>query len=943
MKKALIVLSVSLLALMPGFAAPRASDLRCEYTVNPDCIDAAMPRLSWIMESGRRADRQTACRILVATSRKGLRSGKADMWDSGKIASGETVGIEYGGKALESTKDYYWTVRIWDSKGKASRWSKPAKWSMGLLSEQDWQGARWIAFRDRETWKSRWDAQKDIEKESASSMDLGGSWPWANWKDSTIFTIWEKTDYDPSPLFRKSFTTDGKVARADLYICGLGYYIPYLNGQRVGDKELNPAMSNFDKRAFYDRYDVTSLIGKDNAVGVMLGRGQYNPTCNDVWGISHSSWIDEPKAIALLRIEYSDGSVENIVTDSTWKTVGGPVVYDDTRHGELYDAREEKDGWDAPGYDDSQWGRASEIDFNTELRAQVMPPVRKFAPLEPVSTSPSLNDSKVFAFEKVMAGWAKVTVKGEEGTKVLVEYCELPTDGPLAAGKDPFYGSFHDRYVCVRQQNGYIMKGEGQETFECMFSYKGFQYVRVSSDRPVEIVSVEAVPVHTDFETVGDFSCSDETVNILQRNSVNGMFGNFEGIPTDCPHREKQGWTCDTYIVSKASMYNFNMAPFYEKWIADLSLSETPQGGYPSVAPSGHDGGNYTTTWPAALVYVPTDMYNFYADTRVLSDNIGNMEALAASSKARELPGKTDIIDDVLGDWISPHPEIDESLPRQNDMAPPEGLPFYGTSAHYLVHRRLAAICAALGLDGKAAYYNARADEIAGRFNDEFYDAQNHDYHGTVPTGYRQSTNATALYYGLVPEEEKDGVTAGLVEHIKAAGNHLGTGFLGIQSLMGFLPEIEPELTYTMVTQPTYPSWGYMVANGATGMWETWDGYDSRNHLPFCCVSEYFYRHLAGIQYDEADPGFRHFFIKPSFIGSLDFVNCHYDSVRGRIESNWRRSGDSIYIDVTVPANTSATVVLPSEVSSVKESGRELKAGNIELGSGRYRFEVKSY
>ena len=431
------------------------------------------------------------------------------------------------------------------------------------------------------------------------------------------------------------------------------------------------------------------------------------------------------------------------------------------------------------------------------------------------------------------------------------------------------------------------------------------------------------------------------------------MLNNLIGIPTDCPHREKQGWTCDTYIASKAASYNFNMATFFEKWVKDLALSQTPQGGFCTVAPSTGYDGNLSTTWPAALVYVPFDVYNFYGDRRILSDNLQSMETLAKSSKAaREIPGKPDIINDVLGDWVSPHPQLDDSLPRQDDMAPPEGLPFYGTTSHYRIHKLLGRICSILGDEKRSEYYANRTKEIASAINGEFFDPSTHSYHGTNPTGYRQSTNATALYYGFVPDDERQAVEDGLVDHIRAADDHLLTGFLGIQSLMGVLPDSNPELTFKMVTQPTYPSWGFMVAQGATSMWETWGGYDSKNHLPFTMVSEYFYRHLAGIRPDESAPGFEKITIQPSFISSLNFVRCHYDSIRGRIQSNWTKSGDGIVtLEVTIPANATGTVVLPRNASDILESGKPLESGargilsasgsQIEIGSGTYKFTFK--
>ena len=926
-----------------------ADDLRCEYSVNPLCMDNPHPRLSWVMCSDVQEDRQTAYRILVASSPELLKEGKADCWDTGKKMGNQTSQIHYEGTPLQSASDYFWKVQLWNKDGQPLPWSKTSKWSTGLFSPKDWQGAKWIAFRDETEWKIRWNAQKAKEKESAAPMTLGGAWPWFNGKDSTIFALKEMGNYDPSPLFRKEFSTrstsplglskKSKVRKATLYVCGLGYYIPYLNGQRIGDKELNPAWTNFEQHVLYDAYDVTTLIKKENVLGFMLGRGQYEPICNDVWGLSLSAWIDQPKVIALLRMEYHDGTVENVVSDNTWKTAGGPVVYDDTRQGELYDAREEKEGWNSTEYDDSKWAKAHCVEWKAKLEAQTMPPIRKFAPLKPVRQIPDTeHHGMIYDIGKEVAGWARVCLEAPEGTRVLVEYCERPSRKDLCPDlpascfsipiPDPFYASFYDKCINVRQQNGYIAKGRGKETFECMFSYKGFRYIRVTANKEVNLLSVEGIPVHTDFEETGSFECSDKVVNTLQQNAINSMNSNFMGIPTDCPHREKQGWTCDTYIVSKAACYNQNMMLFLEKWIGDLAGSKSSIGCRNTVAPSTGYDNNSSTTWPAALVYVPQDLCHFYADTDILQKHLPDMEEFAESSaKVREVPGKKDLIQDVLGDWISPHKTIDDSLPRQNEMAPPEGQTFYGTAAHYRIHQQLADICARLGEEEKSAYYRQRSEEIAERFNTEFLDAESLSYHGTNPTDYRQSTNATALYYGLVPDSLREAVGEELVKQIHRNDDHLATGFLGIQSLMGWLPEKEPELTYKMVVQPTYPSWGYMVEKKATSMWESWDGYDSQNHLPFCMVSEYFYKHLAGIQYDESCPGFKHFFIRPSFISSLSYVRCHYNSMCGRIESNWTRTEKGVELEILVPANTTATVCLPDKT--------------VEVGSGKYHFDVQ--
>jgi len=965
MKKRIYILVFDLLFLVSLLHAAEAKNLRCEYQVNPIGVDATSPRLSWNILSQERGDYQRAYQILVASTSEKLAKDQGDIWNTGKINSDQSVQIEYKGKTLQSATSYFWKVKIWDMNGQPSKWSEPAYWSMGLLTREDWNSAQWIAYKDGEQWTKEWKQHKESELSNLPPVKWPNpAWPWKTGKDSTIFTLYEMANpkYDPSPLFRKEFSVDKKISSARLFICGLGYYEAFLNGEKVGDHVLDPAWTNFDQRSLYVTYDITQQLKKGtNAIGVMLGRGQYNPLCNDTWGLSVSSWVDQPKLIALLQIEYTDGTKSTVVTDRSWKTSGGPAVYDDTRHGELYDARLEQKGWSAPAFDETNWKNASVVQWNAQLESQMMPPVRCFAPLVPVKTFPRGEGETIYKLEKNISGWARVKVRGTAGAKVLVEYCETPSDKELVANltpsrfkysKEKHYASFYDKGINVRQQNGYILKGGDAETFECHFSYKGFQFIRVTADKGVTVEQVEGIPVHTDVELVGDFTCSNPLLNQIQKNSVNSLLNNYQSIATDCPHREKQGWTADNYLSATAAMYNFNMALFYTKWITDLAETQDPDGGLCAVAPSTRYDQGASTAWPAAIAFVPWNLYEFYADTRVMGKNQEVITRFAKSSLKRQVDGKPEIISDILGDWVSPLMELNDAV-RNNTMAPPEGRTLYGTAAHYLVVKRLAEINRVLGKADEANEMNAWANRIAVNFNKEFFNANAGIYHGENPTSYRQSANVVPLEYGLVPSENQAVVTEHLEQDIRAKGDRLSTGFLGTPALMDYLSVADPELAYKLATQDKYPSWGYMIRQGATSMWEAWDGYDSRNHLQFCLISAYFYKHLAGIQYDIASPGFRHIIINPSVVGDLNSVNAYHDCPYGRILSNWTRQDGKLSLNVSIPVNTTATIYVPAkfgtevlesgqvakQVKGLKYLGEQNGKVSFEVGSGNYQFQ----
>jgi alpha-L-rhamnosidase len=926
---------VILLLLSCGslFGEVQVQRLRCEGLENPLGIDAVPPRLSWIMTSEVNGDKQTAYQILAADGTEQLAQNHGSIWDSGKVQSSDSLYIPYQGKTLQPGQKVFWKVRIWDKDGKASAWSQTAFWSAGLFQKADWLNARWIAFKDDALYQTEWRQHYESEKKR---FDNDGYY-WETGQDDDIFKLYNDAEpkYDAAPLLRKEFFVTKNIKSATLYITGLGVYESFLNGSRVGRNVLAPAATNYHIRVLYDVYDVKSML-KDgrNAFGITLGRGNHSRLVNEGAIKRFAPWTGQPKAVALLKIEYDDGQSEAVITDSTWKVSGGPVLYDDDQHGELYDARCEQAGWNTSGFDDSRWKNAAEVEWNVRFESQKMPPCRCFDAVQPVRTVTKKDGTVIYDFGKNLSGWVRLTVKGSAGQKVLIDYAETPADKELIPNlspkrfifktNNPQYAPFYDNGVVIRQQSGYILKDSDlPQTFECSFTYKAFQFVRITADKDVKIEKIESVPVYTNLPSAGAFRCSNETVNKIQSAAVNGILSNTHGYITDDPHRDKNGWTEDNLLVAASVFYNFDAAPLYAKWLQDLAETQVPSGEICFKAPCSQ----HVCTcpcWGEAMVMIPLEMYQFTGDKSVLAKYADTMRRVAQSNMSRQVKDKAEIIAGALGDWMSPIIPLSDTK-RNNNMTPPEGSLLYGTASHYRNMKNLAEIHTVLADKSGADKYAAWAERIAERFNAEFYDKAKGIYHGERPTEYRQAANAVPLQYGLVPKDEQTLVRQHLIEAVHQFGDRLSAGFLGTAALLDYLGEHDPELAYKMVTQPEYPGWGYMIANGATTMWEGWDGDDSRNHSPYCLVSGYFYRNLAGIQIDPASPAFRHFVLKPAFIKELTFLEAFHESPYGRIGVVWRREGTKIILHVQIPANTTATLVLPS--------------GSRELPSGKYEFE----
>lgn len=894
MKTPLIV-ALTLFLISPAFAAMRPVNLKCEYLVNPIGIDALPPRLSWQLASEERDQRQTAYQILVASTEETLRRNRGDLWDSGRVSSGEQLHIEYAGKPLRSGQRCYWKVRVWDRDGKRSRYSAPAHWEMGLLSPQDWHG-RWIG--------------RTTEQE-----------------------------YQPAPLFRRTFPVNSRVRQARVYLCGLGYHELSLNGQKVGDHALDPGYTRFDRRVLYVTHDVTPLLREgENAIGVMLGTGWFNVHTQAVWQFHKAPWRAAPRLILELRIEYADGREDRVVSDERWKTSTGPILFDSIYGGETCDARREKPGWDTIRFSDDDWQAAQVVEApKGRLVAQAMPPIMITQTLEPANVTAPKPGMQVFDFGQNMAGHARLKVRGPAGTRLILRYGErLHPDGTLDASHIAQHLLKTDPPQRF-QTDEYILKGGAEEVWEPRFVYHGFQYVEVSGLTPVISLKLEARVKHTAVERRGTFECSNPLLNRIQRNALWSYVSNLHSIPTDCPHREKNGWTGDAHLAAEMGLLNFDPAAVYTKWVNDLGDEQRESGELPGIVPTGGWGyawGN-GPAWDSAFILIPWYLYEYCGDTRILKTHYAGMRRYVDYLTRHAENG---IVRIGLGDW----------LPFETETP----VEVTSTGYYYLDALIVSRTARLLGNEEEAQRYAALASEIRKAFLDRLVNSQT----GQVSNGSQTALSCALHHPDLLTKEQKAVVLKPLLANIKARQGHIDTGILGAKYLLNALREQgESEVAYQIVNRKTLPGWGWWIEQGATTLWESWQGTDSLNHIMFGDVSAWFYKTLAGIL--PTAPGFEKIEIKPQIVGDLTYARAECDTVRGRIVSDWHIDNGDLRLKIQVPANVTAALFLPAEgLADVTEGGKTMDRVKgvrylrqesgctvFAVGSGSYSFVSRGF
>ena len=878
---------------------PTLNNLRCEYLVNPSGLDVPQPRLSWVMESATRGQKQTAYQILVASTMDNLARNKGDLWDSGKVDSDASIQIEYAGHPLASGTRAYWKVRVWDGDGHETAWSRTATWTMGLLKREDWKG-QWIGSPTAE-----------------------------------VFAAKNKKE-EPAPMFRKAFRVAKSVRRATVYVCGLGYYELHLNGKKVGDHLLDPAFTRYDRRALYVTYDVTrQLTGGVNALGVVLGNGWFNYTVDAAWYFDEAPWRARPRMLLQLMIEFADGTTQTVVSDGTWKFATGPIVSNALLNGETYDARLEIPHWDTAHFNDKDWPAAAVVEPPKGiLSAQMVRPIHATQVSKTVKLTQPKPGVYVFDFGQNIAGVAQLSVEGPAGKTVNLLYGETLNDDGTVNQKEIKVHTYDGEF----QVDRYILKGAGEEVWQPRFVYSGFQYVQVTGfpGKPTPD-SLCALAVHTDLQSAGSFECSNQLLNAIQRCTRWSYVNNFHGHPTDCPQREKNGWTGDAHLAAEAGLYNFEPSASYTKWMRDFHDEQLMNGELPGIVPT--DGWGYKwgngPAWDSAYVLIPWYLYQYRGDRRILAEHYDRLKLYVDYLTARSVNG---IVSIGLGDWCPANTKTPVNITSTG---------YYYADA--LIVSKMAAV---LGKKKESALYAGLADDIRRAFNRAFYDPRLRQY-----GGHSQTALSCALYQGLVEPQNIPGVVSNLVTNIEYRNGHLDCGILGTKYLLHALTDNgRADLAYRVATQTTQPGWGNWIERGATTLWEDWEGKSSRNHIMFGDISAWFYEALAGICPDPSAPGFKKIIIRPEAVGDLTWVRASHDSMYGRIVSNWKRNGEEFVLDVTIPANTTATVFIPvRSAGGITEGGQPLDKSPcvkvlrtegirtvLEVGSGVYHFVSKT-
>jgi len=845
------------------------TDLRCEYKHNPLGIDAMPPRLSWRLEDARRGARQTAYHVLVASSSARLKAGHGDLWDSGMVAADATTQIVYAGTPLAARQRAWWAVRVEDADKKATAWSAPAFFEMGLLDRRDWQ-ATWIG-----------------------SALVGGRW-------TTI----------PCPFLRKEFSVTRRVAAARLYVTALGLHECSLNGAPVSDDVFAPGWTDYRKRIQYQVHDVTRLIKRGrNALGAILGDGWY---CGHVEWRGRQCWGDRPRLLAQLELVFADGTRQTVVSDDSWTCGFGPLLESDMLMGESYDARLELPGWDKPGFAAPCWQPVCTFaDPDVPLVAMPGTAVKRTQELVPVA--PPQKDTRqwgtvkwVFDLGQNMTGRIRLAIKGERGTTVTLRHAEtLNPDGTL----------YTANLRSARATDHYTLKGGATEVYEPHFTFHGFRYVEIAGLPPEMTLTRDAVTgivLHSAMDFTGNFTCSAPLVNQLYKNIVWGHRGNFVDVPSDCPQRdERLGWTGDAQVFIRTATFNADVAPFFTKWQADMADAQSPGGAIPPTAPSTNcvgmeDGG---PAWADAFIICPWTLYLCYGDTRILARNYPAIRRFVASllEQSHQFIRCHPKVDGWhgFGDWLSINAETPKDL--------------IGTA--FLAHSLdlLARIAGVLGKKTDAQKYRALHTRVRAAFVKKYFTPE-----GMV-AAHTQTACVLALHFDLLPPELRRTALDALVADIQKRGLHLSTGFVGSP----YLPQVlsdggRADIAYQLLFQTGWPSWLYAVTQGATTIWERWDGWthdkgfqdagmNSFNHYAYGAVGDWLFRRVAGIDTDPAAPGYKHLIMRPCIErGGLTHATARYRAVTGTIRSAWRVRGTALTWTVTIPPNTSATLHIPA-------------------------------
>ena len=931
MKHASTFFSTFLLSASVALQAAEPTKLRCEYRDNPLGIDVPQPRLSWelmdVKQEPLRGEKQTAYQILVASSEALLGKDQGDLWDSGKVNSDQQTQLPYAGNSLTSSKQVFWKMRVWDQGGQVSSWSPAAQWTMGLLSAADWNASQWIGLKE----------EPPMERVHGGKSKKGD--PISPEETEQKELIRQNKFY--SVRLRREFTVKPGLQRAVFHVCGLGQYDLQVNGQEASAERLTPGWTDYNKTCLYDSLDLTPRLKTGaNTLGITLAGGMYRVPMSSRYAKFTGSY-GALQVIGQLELGYSDGTREMVATDAQWQVGPSPVTFSTIYAGEDYDARLEQTDWSKPGFKtDDQWQPVAVLKGSGgQMRGITSSawPIQDIELLKTVAVKEISPTVKVYDLGQNAPIVPRLTVSGLAGASVKITPAEL-TDH---SGKisDPMCKS---NSYCV-----YTLTGTGTEIWRPQFYYRGARYLRVETvpskpggALPV-VAAIDGIVEHSAAPVIGEFSCSNELFNRIYTLVRWAQRANMMSVLTDCPTREKLGWLEETHLNGPALRYNFNLNPLFAKIVSDMGDAQTPTGLVPDVAPEYvlfHGGFRDSPEWGSAALLVPWQQYEFTGDTSLLErayDMMTRYEAYLGSK------AKNQIVDYGLGDWY----DIGPKPPGQAQLTPKA---VTATAFYFYNAWVLGQTATRLGKTEDAKKYALLSEEIKKAFQAQFFNAETNQ----VATG-SQCANAIALVMGLVPEDHRSAVLENVVKNLHDVG--LTAGDVGYRYLLRALAEGgRSDVIYELNNQSEKPGYGYQLKQGATSLTEAWNagGGASQNHFMLGQINEWLFRDLAGIQFDPQRPGFQHILIKPSVVGDLSWVQAHYDSPYGRILSNWKREGDQLSMEITIPPNTTATVFVPAkDPSRVTESGHptdkavgvkflrmENNAAVYAVGSGVYRF-----
>lgn len=898
--KQLLTFAAALLLAFAADAKLVATDLRCDYAVHPLGVDSATSRLFWKLQGSKQGERQAACQIIVASSEKNLRADQGDLWDSGKVNSDESIQIPYGGKKLASAQQVFWKVRVWDAEGKASGWSKPATWTMGVLTNSDWH-AQWIGTTDTNL---------------------------------------------PSLLLRNDFTVTPGLKRALINVCGLGQYELTLNGKKIGDDQLSPGWTKYDKTCLYDTRDITDALKRgQNAVGIELGNGMFNVLGGGRFTkFKHS--FGPQQAIAQIRLEYEDGSVDFVGTDGTWRSSPGPITFSSIYGGEDFDGRQVQPDWNQPGFDAAKWSPASVLNGpGGALRGLscAAPPLKFFETHHAVASHTLTNGDIVFDLGQNASHVPVITVSGPAGSKISVMPSEL-------LGPD---GAVDQKSMGAGRRGAYLSEftkgSDGTETWSPKFYFVGCRYLQISrtpavTNGPLPKIEVVAARVlHSSSEPVGEFECSNPLFNRIRQLVRWAQRSNMLSLLTDCPHREKLGWLEQAHLNGPGIRYEFALDQLFTKTLNDISDSQLTNGLVPTTAPEYTIFRDKTNTallrnnfgdspeWSAAFILVPWQQYEFSGDLELFHRHFDAMQDYVASLGTR---ATNYILNYGLGDWY----DLGPNKPGVSQLTPPT---LTATAFYFENVRTLGLAAGLLGKTEDAQHYAALAGKIRDAFNTEFYHATT----GTYATG-SQCANAIPLVMGLCEPTNRAAVLNAVVRDVQSRSNALTAGDVGYRYLLRALADGgRSDVIFDINNQTNKPGYGMQLAKGKTSLTEAWDGGSSQNHFMLGQIEEWFYHDLAGIQ--SGGNGFKNIIINPQPVGDVTWVKASYNSIRGKIVSDWRRDGEKFSLNITIPANTTATVFVPATSAQVvtedgKPATQSPGVSFLRMEKGRAVFAVES-